>query len=193
LIQRLARALDLVAATSLLAGCVGNAPPATFDITAPSEGLGSRPGRTLIVVTEPSALQALDTNRVMVMTRGGIAYLGGVQWADRVPKLLQVRLIQTFENARRLTAVGRPGDRLLPAALINSEIRRFGIDEATGEAVIEISVKIVNDRSGRILAGQIFTKRISGASTEGASAVAALDLAAQGALRDIVAWVSSQI
>jgi cholesterol transport system auxiliary component len=193
LIQRLAGALGIAAAMGLLAGCASNAPPATFDIAAPSEGLGSRPGRALIVVAEPSALQALDTNRVMVMTRSGIAYLGGVQWADRVPKLLQVRLIQTFENARRLTAVGRPGDRLLPAAQINSEIRRFGIDEVTGEAVIEISVKIVNDRSGRILAGQIFTKRVPGAGTEGASAAAALDLAAQSVLREIVAWVSSRI
>jgi len=29
-----------------------------------------------------------------------------------------------------------------------------------GEAVIELSVKIVNDRSGRILAGQVFTSRV---------------------------------
>jgi cholesterol transport system auxiliary component len=178
---------------SLLAGCAGNPPPATFDIAAPREGLGSRPGRSLLVIAEPSALQAIDTNRVMVITRGGIAYLGGVQWADRAPKLLQVRLIQTFENAKRLTAVGRPGDRLLPAAQINSEIRRFGIEEATGEAVIEMSVKIVNDRTGRILAGQIFTKRVPSAGIDGATAAAALDLAAQGALRDIVAWVSSRI
>ncbi len=144
-------ALSRMAALALagfLAGCGGSAPPPTFDLAAPRDNLGARPGRALIVVAEPSALAAIDTNRLIVMTRGGgLAYLGDAQWADRLPKLVQVRLIQTFENAKRLTAVGRPGDRLLPAAQLNSEIRRFGIDEATGEAVIEMSVKIVQDRT----------------------------------------------
>lgn len=178
----------------LLAGC-GNGPaPATFDLSAPRDGLGARPGRALLVVAEPSALQAIDTNRLMVMTGdGGIAYLPGVQWSDRLPKLIQVRLIQTFENANRLTAIGRPGDRLLPSAQVNSEIRRFGILAGSGEAVIEISVKIVNDRTGRILAGRIFTRTVPGAGTDGPTAAAALDLAAQAVLRDIVGWVSGQI
>ncbi len=189
--------LRLLGAAALalgLAGCGGGAPPATFDLTAPREGLSARPGRALIVVAEPSALAALDNNRLVVMTRGnGLAYLPDVQWADRLPKLMQVRLIQTFENAKRLTAVGRPGDRLLPAAQVNSEIRRFGIDEATGEAVIELSVKIVNDRSGRISAGTIITRRVPAGGVSGPTAAAALDIAMQDVLRDVVLWVSSRI
>lgn len=190
-------ALRLAAAALValaVAGCGGGPPPATFDISAPRDGLKARPGRALIVVAEPSALAALDTNRLIVMTRGsGIAYLPDAQWADRLPKLLQVRLIQTFENAKRITGVGRPGDRLLPAAQVNSEIRRFGLDEASGEAVIELSVKIVNDRSGRIVAGNIFTRRVPAGGSTGPTAAAALDLATQDILRDVVAWVSSRI
>lgn len=190
-------ALRLAAASLValaVAGCGGGPPPATFDISAPRDGLKARPGRALIVVAEPSALAALDTNRLIVMTRGsGIAYLPDAQWADRLPKLLQVRLIQTFENAKRITGVGRPGDRLLPAAQVNSEIRRFGLDEASGEAVIELSVKIVNDRSGRIVAGNIFTRRVPAGGSTGPTAAAALDLATQDILRDVVAWVSGRI
>lgn len=186
--------LATLALAGFLAGCAGNAPPPTFDLLAPRDNLSVRPGRGLIVVAEPSALAALDTTRLVVMTRGGgIAYIGDAQWSDRLPKLVQVRLIQTFENAKRLTGVGRPGDRLLPMAQLNSEIRRFGIDEATGEAVIEMSVKIVQDSTGRILAGQIFTRSVPSGGSGGPVAAAALDLAMQDMLRDIVRWTSARI
>lgn len=177
-----------------ISGCSSGVAPATFDLTAPRDGVASGQGRGLLVVAEPQALQALDSQRVVIVAGGGIAYLPDVQWADRLPKLLQTRLIQTFENGRRIRAIGRPGDRLVPVAQLNSDIRQFGIDERTGEAVIEVSVKIVNDRTGRILAGEVFTSRVpSGGTTTGAGAMAALDLAAQALLRDIVRWASSRI
>lgn len=185
------------AAVALLAvgGCSSGSAPATYDLTAPVDGLASGRGRGLLVVAEPLALQAIDSNRIVIRTRdGGIAYLPDAQWSDRLPKLLQTRLIQTFENGSRIQAVGRPGDRLVPVAQLNSEIRVFGIDERTGEAVIEMSVKIVNDRSGRILAGQLFASRVpAGGASSGPAATAALDLAAQSLLRDVVRWVSARI
>lgn len=181
-----------IAAMTALAACTASAPPATFDLTAPRDGIAAGRGRGLLVVAEPQALAALDSNRILVMTGGGIAYLPDAQWSDRLPKLIQVRLIQTFENGRRIQAVGRPGDRLMPAAQLNSEIRTFGIDEKTGEAVVELSVKIVNDRTGRILAGEVFTSRAP-AGSGGPAATAALDQATQAVLRDIVRWVSARI
>jgi cholesterol transport system auxiliary component len=191
LAQRFGLALS---AGLLLASCSSGAPPSTFDLTAPRDGIAAGRGRGLLVVAEPQALAALDSNRIIVLTRdGGIAYLPDAQWSDRLPKLLQVRLIQTFENGSRLQAVGRPGDRLVPVAQLNSEIRTLGIDEKTGEAVVEVSVKIVNDRTGRILAGQVFSSRVPGGSASGPAATAALDLATQSLLRDIVRWVSSRI
>lgn len=194
----LARGLRFGAALAgllALSACGGGAPPATYDLTAPREGITGGRGRGVLVVAEPQALQALDSSRIVIMTsEGGIAYLPDAQWSDRLPKLIQTRLIQTFENGARIQAVGRPGDRLVPAAQLNSEIRSFGIDEKAGEAVIELSVKIVNDRSGRILAGQVFTSRVpSGGSVSGPVASAALDLATQSLLRDVVRWVSARI
>lgn len=185
----------LLSAGLVLSACSSGAPPATFDLTAPRDGISAGRGRGLLVVAEPQALAALDSNRIIVLTRnGGIAYLPDAQWSDRLPKLLQTRLIQTFENASRIQAVGRPGDRLVPAAQLNSEIRTFGIDEKTGEAVVEVSVKIIHDRTGRILAGQVFSSRVpAGGAASGPVATAALDLATQSLLRDIVRWVSSRV
>lgn len=182
----------MLGAALLVAACSSSAPPATFDLTAPRDGLTSGRGRGLLVVAEPQALAAIDSNRIIVMTGGGIAYLPDAQWSDRLPKLIQTRLIQTFENGRRIQAVGRPGDRLVPVAQLNSEIRTFGIDERSGEAVVELSVKIVNDRTGRILAGEVFSSRVPSAAG-GPAATAALDAATQNLLRDVVRWVSSRI
>jgi cholesterol transport system auxiliary component len=182
----------MLGAALLVAACSSSAPPATFDLTAPRDGLTSGRGRGLLVVAEPQALAAIDSNRIIVMTGGGIAYLPDAQWSDRLPKLIQTRLIQTFENGRRIQAVGRPGDRLVPVAQLNSEIRTFGIDERSGEAVVELSVKIVNDRTGRILAGEVFSSRVPSAAG-GPAATAALDTATQNLLRDVVRWVSSRI
>lgn len=177
-----------------LAACGGSAPPATFDLVAPRDGITQSRGRGLLVVSEPTALAAYDSNRILVnATRGGLAYLPDAQWADRLPKLLQVRLIQTFENGSRIAAVGRPGDRLVPAAQLNWEIRSFGLDEKTGEVVAEVSLKIVNDRNGRILAGTILASRISAGGSDGPTVAAALDLATQALLRDIVRWVSGRV
>jgi cholesterol transport system auxiliary component len=177
-----------------LGACGGSAPPATFDLVAPRDGITQSRGRGLLVVAEPTALAAYDSNRILVQTtRGGIAYIPDAQFSDRLPKLLQVRLIQTFENGSRIAAVGRPGDRLVPSSQLNWEIRSFGLDEKTGEAVAEVSLKIVNDRSGRILAGTILTSRIPAGGSDGPTVAAALDLATQALLRDIVRWVSGRV
>lgn len=189
-VARSAQAGLLLAIAMLLSACAGGSAPSTFDLTAPKDGLARGKGRGLLVVAEPQALQAYDSDRIIVKTReGGIAALPNAQWADRLPRLMQTRLIQTFENASRITAIGRPGDRLVPAAQLNSEIRAFALDEATGEVVVEMSVKIVNDRSGRILAGQVFTSRVPSAG----AVPSALDLAMQSVFRDIVRWASGRV
>jgi cholesterol transport system auxiliary component len=177
-----------------LGACAG-APPATYDLSAARDGLARSRSRTLVVVGEPQALSVLDSNRIVITTSdGALNYLPAGQWADRLPKLMQARLIQSFENAQRIAAVGRPGDRLVPAVQLNSDIRRFGIEERSGEAVIEMSVKIVDDHTGKIRAGEVFSARVpapNGTSAAGASA--ALDLAAQALMRDVVAWVSRRV
>ncbi len=93
-----------------LAGCAGGPCHTTYDLTAPREVSASGRGRGLLVVAEPQACSLRFNPASSLPTRGGgIAYLPDAQWADRLPKLLQVRLIQTFENGQRIQAIGPPG------------------------------------------------------------------------------------
>lgn len=187
--RRLVRTLVLgVWLGCMLAACGGTPSRTTFDLTAPSDVARVSGSRAQLVVNEPTTVQAIDSDRILVRDGGALSYLPDAQWADRLPKLFQVRLIQTFENASRLGRVGRPGDRVVADLALNADIRSFGIEAASSQAVVEVTVRIVSDRSGRVSAAKGFSARVPVASVTGPSAARALDEAMSQVLRDIVRW-----
>jgi cholesterol transport system auxiliary component len=188
----LVRPLAVAVLTTLASACSSGPPPTTFDLTAPRQKVqgGSIEGQ--VVVAEPVAIQVFEAERILVKGAANtVSFLGGGQWADRLPRLVQARLVQTFENASRLKAVSRPGDRITSDYLLNSEIRAFQIDAAAGEAVVEMSAKVVNDRSGRITNARVFTARVPVATIDPVNAAQALDRALSIVLLNIVRWVGT--
>lgn len=179
----------LLAAALALSACAG-AVPTTYDLSAPrSETSGPLSARGQLIVAEPRAVQALDSERILVReTSGAISFLGGGQWSDRVPRLVQARLIQTFENVGRRAAVARPGERLVADYQLNTDIRSFQIAAATGTAEIEVSAQLVNDRTGRVAAARIFRASEPAGAVDAANAAAALDRALGRVLVEIVRW-----
>lgn len=174
-----------------LAACSGGGnAPQTFDLVAP-RGAGLGIGGGTIVVAEPLAITVYDSERMVVRTReNGVSYLPGAQWADRLPRLVQARLIQTFENGMRGARVGRPGDRLVAAYQLNTELRRFDILEDGRVADVTISAKLVDDRSGRIIRAQVFSAQAPAAAISGPEAATALDQAAGQVFQAIARWAS---
>lgn len=184
---RRSRGVAALLAAALLAAC-GSAPPQTFDLSAVAD-VQAQTARRRLVVNEPEAVLPADSDRIVVRTGPeAVAYLSGAQWADRLPKLLQSRLIQTFENAHLSRAVSRPG---APAdVVLSGEIRRFEIDVVTREAVVEWSVRLVADASGKVVAARVFSARNPIPVSGPAAMAAALDAALGGVLRQIVAWAA---
>lgn len=182
----------------LVGGCstlIGSPPPSTYDLTAPTQVTARGNGRAQIMIAEPSALQAINSDRIVVRPGSGeVTYLPGAQWADRLPVLVQARLIQTFENAHRIGMVGRPDDKFTPDALLVTEIRDFQI-EASGSpvAVVTVAARVVSQSTGRITAANLFTARVPTAGLTGAQASSALDQALRKVLVDIMAWTTSKV
>jgi cholesterol transport system auxiliary component len=174
-----------------LGGCGGSA-PLTFDLAAlPPGGRSVAAGRS-IVVSEPVGIQPFEADRIIVRQGGGsLSFLGGGQWADRLPRLIQTRIIQSLENAGRLRSVSRPGDKVAADYQLISEIRAFDIQTATGEAVVDLSLKLVADGAGRVAAARIFTARVPVAAVDAASGARALDQALVTVLGEIVRWVNT--
>ncbi len=177
-----------------LSGCAGGAPTDSFDLSASTTGAAARAPKGQLVVAEPLATSPTDSDRIVVRpTPDTVATLKGAQWVERLPRLVQTRIVQSFENARLLRSVGRPDSKIEADYTLSPEIRRFDIDIASAEAVVEISIKLVREKNGRILAARIFATRAPASANSGASAAAALDQALGEALAQIVAWTAARL
>jgi cholesterol transport system auxiliary component len=172
----------LAACTSLVAG-----PPSNiFDLSATSEAVASR-GNVQVLVPEPTTVRALDTDRIAARpTPSEYAYLPGAVWSDRLPKLLQARLVQTLQNSGRVRAVAVPGQGLLIDYQLVLDIRSF---EMTREgAVVDLAARVMDDRNGRVVRSQVFRHVVAPASTQAGAIVAALDQAMRLAFTEIADW-----
>ncbi|MGL5117487.1 MAG: ABC-type transport auxiliary lipoprotein family protein [Beijerinckiaceae bacterium] len=172
--------------TLALAGCGGGPAPSTFDLSSTRPRASGR-GATL-VVAEPTAVSALDSERIVVKAATGeLTYLPRAQWSDRLPRLVQARLIQSFENAGRV-AVGRPVDRLSGAFNLVLDIRAFEAREASRDAVVEIAAKLVTAAGGEVRAARLFAAAVPVGGIDGQGVSRALDAALARVLADIVGW-----
>jgi cholesterol transport system auxiliary component len=190
-----------VLVTSVLSGCSGggslfsSAPPPAYDLRA-ARHFPQRPGpaRGQLVITEPAALAAFDGDKVVVRPQPGeTAALNDAQWEDRLPRLIQARFIQSFENASRLRRVGRPEDKLATDFVLVSEVRRFEISAVDQAAVVEIAAKIVSERTGRIMSARVFRAVAPTSSTQGEGAVAALNEAFVKVATELVRWTARRV
>src|SRR3546814_8229705 len=103
-------ALPLAAA--LVSGCGTKASNDTFDLSLTAVGSGPSARNRQILVPEPAALKSLDSEQVVVrVSPSEIQYLAQSQWGDRLPRLVQSKLVEAFENSGRLGGVGKPGQR----------------------------------------------------------------------------------
>jgi cholesterol transport system auxiliary component len=187
---RLAGALGIVLG---LAACGGGPPPITFDLSQPDTVARPLHARRQLVVTEPSAVQPLDSDRIIIRRAdGSLATLAHAAWADRLPRLIQARIVQAFENAGAVGHVGLAGGPITADVTLDIEIRDFEIDIGAGQAKIEIAAKLVNALSGRTVAARIFQASIPAAG-DGPSTTGALDQALAQVLGQLVRWAAPYI
>lgn len=196
------RAAAVAAALALsVSGCalLGGGPAAldTYDLSAPdTAGAGQRRGRVQILVTEPTAIKVLDGENIVVKTGpNAIEFLGGAQWADRLPRVVQARLAQTFQESGRFGGVGKPGEGLAIDYQVMVEIRAFEIRvDGSARAVAEFFVRILNDRNGTVRAARTFTASVPvGSGDANAAYTQALDAAFGIVAAEIVGWTISAI
>jgi cholesterol transport system auxiliary component len=198
-VGRTSHGLALALTLSGASGCAVLAPPhpaTTYDLQAPeSFPRRSAGAQGTLIVPEPTALRAIDTDRILVKPAAAVvAYYPDAQWSDRLPRLIQTRIIQAFENASRLRSVGRPGDGLTPDYQLVTDIRSFEIEAGPAPtAQVEISAKLVSIQSGRAPAARVFTVRVPARSENVDQGISALDTALSQALVEMVTWATGVI
>ena len=174
----------------LLSGCAllggGSKPLDTYELTAPTAGDGQGRSRTQILIAEPSALKALDGQNIVIKPAPGvIQYLKGAQWADRLPRIVQARLAETFQRSGHFGGVGKPGEGLAIDYQVIAEIRAFEVRVDGGErAEVEMFVQAAQRPQRRGSRASPPRRPLSGAGND--AYVAALDRAFGEAAVEIV-------
>lgn len=170
------------------------APPKTvFDLSAPqSFALPATVLKRQLAIPEPTTVVLYDTQRIVV-TPTGKDYPGfaDVQWADSIPKLLQEKLIQSFENFDIAHAPlrGQEGGEGNSQLLI--DIRKFAVSaEAEPVAEIAFSARIL-DNGGHVVAARLFSERRPLTALTPAAAHEALDSAFGAIATSLIGWVAA--
>jgi cholesterol transport system auxiliary component len=179
-----------------LAGCAGgSAAPTTYDLVAPRSFAPGKQAKYQLVVNEPTSVQALDTNRIMIRPRADqISYYKGAAWSDRLPHLVQVRTIETLQNSGAVKAVTSSNDRVDGDYMLSMEIRAFQIDNAGGRpaADVDIFAKLIDNTSSKVVASKSFSTRVASANDTPTAGVAALNQAMTEVLQDTSSWVATR-
>lgn len=174
-----------------LAGGGGSAAKETYDLVAPRSFAGSnRAAPWQLAVYEPIAVYSLSTNRLMVRPRADqVSYYKGVAWSDRLPRLVQARMIESFQNSGAVKAVSPTTGQFG----LSTELRAFQIDVSSGHAAAEVDIfaKLVNTSSGKVVATRGFSSRVPSPTDKPDDVIASLNQAFTEVLQDITSWVAS--
>ncbi|MEQ1408078.1 ABC-type transport auxiliary lipoprotein family protein [Neorhizobium sp. Rsf11] len=181
-------ALPLVAV--LVTGCGSKANNDTFDLSITPSGQGPAVRNRQILVPEPTALKLLNSEQVVVrVSPSEIQYLADSRWGDRLPALVQSKLVEAFENSGRLGGVGKPGQGLAIDYQVVTDIRAFEVTATSPRvANVEISAKLLNDRNGTVRAQSVFTATAPVSGQENRDFIEALDRAFAKVGAEIVDW-----
>ncbi len=179
-----------------LAGCSNsNKIEAIYQLSAVSSP--PAPGGTTaqILVPEPRALEALNSNKIAVKpTAITLSYYPSVALEDSAPKVLQRMLLDTFQNTGRVKAVGLPGQSLLINYQVVTEVRAFQAETYEADrARVEVAVKLLDDSNGRVISDRIFTAVVPMSGDSAEAAAVGINEAAQRLAADVVAWTLTTI
>jgi phospholipid/cholesterol/gamma-HCH transport system substrate-binding protein len=168
------------------------APPKTiYDLAAPVTFPSVKEvSSAQLAIGEPTVTLQLDTQRILVVPATDRAGFGDAQWSDSIPKLVQARLVQAFENFNLERAVTRISPDVSADQQLLLDIRSFQVTTAKGlMAEVALTAKIVS-KDGRVLASKIFAQQAPFGELNPATAAAAINQAFGKAATDIVVWAS---
>ena len=162
--------------------------PAQFDLAAPALQVDlSHAPEAALVVADPTTVASLDTQRLIIKTAQGELQPQPVQWPDSIPKLVQKRVLQSFDKAGYRFATG-PNDTATPELQLQLDIGAFQINETpTPMAEVRFSARILGEDGKVIQRGEI-EGHATAASLEPQAAVAAMTEAFAKALEALLEW-----
>lgn len=166
-----------------------------YDLTAPTVFPAiAKTSRGQLSVAEPSALIMIDTRKFLVRPNTSEdPTFATAEWSDNVPKLLQAKLIQTFENAGLAQNVVKAADGVGADKQLAIDVRKFQISASPGPAAeIELASRILSD-NGRVVEARVFKAIVPIKELKASSAAAAMDQAFGQCATELVVWIADKM
>jgi phospholipid/cholesterol/gamma-HCH transport system substrate-binding protein len=179
----------IVAGLERMTGVTAPPPKITYDLRAlQNPGPVSKVINVQWAIPEPTAVAMLETQRFLFSPAQEYPGFAEAMWADALPKLIQARLIESFENydiahaPLRMADVGQTEFQLL------IDVRRFRIAIESGPvAEIGLSARIV-DKNGKVVSSRLFEESEKFATVSPPEAVAAFSEAFGRMAKSMIAW-----
>jgi phospholipid/cholesterol/gamma-HCH transport system substrate-binding protein len=172
-------------------GSTANTPRVVYDLAAPKSFPALDKPRTPLIIADPASLLMFETRKILVRPGGNEdPAFAGAEWSDSTPKLVQEKIIQSFENAGLM--VVRSSENVTADNQLFLDLRKFQLSASdTPSADVEFGAKV--SANGRLLGTRIFECSSAPKSVEAAATVQALNEAFSKCAIQLVQWTASLI
>lgn len=186
-----------------LAGCISvfpDPPPASKRVVLTPALKMTRGGPKVpwqLMIEKPLSNEILNSTRLVVVRYDpqeikAMEYVAGVEWNDRLPRMLQERLIAAFETSGRITGVGQAEESFRAPYTLQVDIRHFEVEvrekNQQARALVEVSAKMISSKTLKVEAQRTFTRHAPARAHTLKAFLEAFESASGLLLGDIVQW-----
>ena len=172
-------------------------PPALYRLTAASDfPRAAATAPIQLQIDAPSAEAGLDTTRIALSRSATtLDYFADAAWTDRLPLIIQDRLLESFENSHRLLAFATVGTARGDAVLA-VQLRHFEAQYGAAGPPhwrIELSADLIGATDRKVIATRSFTGGTDAPRNDMATIVDSADEAWRGVATQIVDWAADNL
>lgn len=184
-------------AATLLAGCelikAAEEPVDLYTVTPKSTFDANLPDvYWQLAVDVPNAAANVNTGRIAIaMSPTSSDYYSKTAWTDRAAVMVQTRIVDSFENSKKIVAVARESIGLRANYVLQSDLRNFEAMYFYGQPPIvkvRIVAKLVRLPDRQIIGTATFERCVRARADKVPKVVEAFDQALGSVLKRLVAW-----
>lgn len=164
----------------------------------PATARAGRGGSRLVFVADPTAPAAVATDRIVMKPNPlQVTLIGGARWAEAAPAHVRDLLARSLANTGRYAFVTTGTIGPLPDFTLMTDIDAFEAQllpkggPAPARVVVSMTLSVVRDADGRLVASRRFTRTAEAADTDAFTIVAAFEAANGALLREAVPWATT--
>jgi cholesterol transport system auxiliary component len=182
------------------AGLPGLGPPANvYELSPKSTFAPNLPTvEWQLIVEEPAASGGLDSPRIALKPNAyELRYFAESRWSARAPVMVQTLMVESFENSRKIVAVGRETVGLRSDYNLKTDLREFHAEYIEDPVVptvrVGIRARLVRQPRQDIVANRAFEAVVKAKDGNFTSVLEAFDDALNKVLKGIVEWTLTAV